>query len=154
MGSSLNMIIFWQCIVHTDPSGSGISSCPLGTWSFYKHTTLLLWHNRNFYVDTDYMGSRIRLPRNQPETEKWIPTETKSKHNLATEFLILLQKYGNRTQYWTCFFVYVISDQLISKRCCSISMGKTELKVIKNSIWQAINIATIKQEVLCVCKHY
>lgn len=58
------MITFLQCIVQADPSGSNISNCPLGTWSFDKHVTLLLWHNRNFYTDTDYMGSREHSPRN------------------------------------------------------------------------------------------
>jgi len=58
------MVTFWQCIVQADPPGSNISSCSLGTWSFYKHMSLLLWHNRNFYGDTDYMGIRESFPRN------------------------------------------------------------------------------------------
>lgn len=46
------MITFLKRIVQADPSGSNISNCPLGTWSFDKHVTLLLWHNRNVYRDT------------------------------------------------------------------------------------------------------
>lgn len=64
------MITFWQCIVQADPSGSNISSCPLGIWAFYKHVTLLCWQNRNFYGDTDYMESRVIFPVNLPEHEE------------------------------------------------------------------------------------
>lgn len=143
MGTSLNMITFWQCIVQADPSGSNISSCPLGTWSFYKHMTFLLWHNRNFYgilITREVKKVFLEISQNMRNE---FPQKQRTRTTLPQYFLSFLSSVnasGNpfhiRTQYWTqyYFFAYVISDQFISKRYYNIAMGRTSLKVMENSI--------------------